>query len=244
MASSWLAAAGCRQQARPAAVSRRADRSRLLGRQSQTRPPTASHLQRTLEFHWGKHHAAYVNNLNNQIKGKEWENLDLDTVRREAGPAPGPAFYLPPPQKKNALILIPGILRQIISKSWNGGKPTPEFNNAAQVCVVPLCQTCAHQQQDAAEQLLCGSWQPTRRCQLLPPPAQIWNHTFFWECMSPNGGGERPGSCGGLPHPAPRRSTPLARRHACNAPDAVPAAAARPAQGQGSRGHQPRLWLL
>jgi Fe-Mn family superoxide dismutase len=39
---------------------------------------------------------------------------------------------------------------QVMLKTWNGGKPGPEFNNAAQVV----------------------------------------NHTFFWESMSPNGGGE------------------------------------------------------
>lgn len=42
-------------------------------------------------------------------------------------------------------------------KTFNGGKPTPEFNNAAQVV----------------------------------------NHTFFWESMSPNGGGERASRQGG-----------------------------------------------
>lgn len=36
-------------------------------------------------------------------------------------------------------------------KTWNGGSPTPAFNNAAQVV----------------------------------------NHTFFWESMAPNAGGER-----------------------------------------------------
>jgi Fe-Mn family superoxide dismutase len=48
---------------------------------------------------------------------------------------------------------------QVMLKTWNGGKPTPEFNNAAQVV----------------------------------------NHTFFWESMSPNGGGE----------PAPHRMPTL-----------------------------------
>lgn len=38
--------------------------------------------------------------------------------------------------------------------SWNGGSPTPVFNNAA----------------------------------------QVWNHTFFWEGMSPNGGGAPSGA--------------------------------------------------
>ena len=65
----------------------------------------------TLEFHYGKHHQAYVTNLNNLIKGTEFENLSLE---------------------------------EIIKKSQGG-----IFNNSA----------------------------------------QVWNHTFFWNCMSPNGGG-------------------------------------------------------
>ena len=32
----------------------------------------------TLEFHYGKHHQAYVTNLNNLIKGTDFESLDLD----------------------------------------------------------------------------------------------------------------------------------------------------------------------
>lgn len=66
----------------------------------------------TLEFHYGKHHATYVNNLNNMVPGTEFENASLE---------------------------------DIIVKSSGG-----VFNNAA----------------------------------------QIWNHTFFWNCLSPNGGGE------------------------------------------------------
>jgi Fe-Mn family superoxide dismutase len=64
----------------------------------------------TLEFHYGKHHQAYVTNLNNLIKGTEFENLPLE---------------------------------EIIKKSQGG-----VFNNSA----------------------------------------QVWNHTFFWNCMTPNGG--------------------------------------------------------
>jgi Fe-Mn family superoxide dismutase len=65
----------------------------------------------TLEFHHGKHHQTYVTNLNNMIKGTEYENLSLE---------------------------------EIIQKSTGG-----VFNNSA----------------------------------------QVWNHTFFWNCMAPNGGG-------------------------------------------------------
>ena len=65
----------------------------------------------TLEYHYGKHHATYVTNLNNLIKGTEYENLSLE---------------------------------EIIKKSQGG-----VFNNSA----------------------------------------QVWNHTFFWNCMTPNGGG-------------------------------------------------------
>ncbi len=71
--------------------------------------------EETFEFHHGKHHAAYVNNLNAAVKDTEFEGLSLeDAILKSA--------------KENKL---------------------PVFNNAA----------------------------------------QHWNHAFFWECMSPNGGG-------------------------------------------------------
>lgn len=69
----------------------------------------------TLDFHYGKHHKAYVDNLNNLIKGTDMENLGLE---------------------------------EIVRKSTGG-----VFNNAA----------------------------------------QIWNHTFYWHCLSPKGGGEPTG---------------------------------------------------
>jgi len=70
----------------------------------------------TLEFHHGKHHKTYVDNLNKLIPGTEFENMSLeDIVRKSSG----------------------GI-----------------FNNAA----------------------------------------QIWNHTFYWNCLAPQGGGTPSGA--------------------------------------------------
>ncbi len=69
----------------------------------------------TLEYHYGKHHQAYVNNLNKMIKGTEFEAMSLE---------------------------------DIIVKSSDG-----IFNNAA----------------------------------------QVFNHTFYWNCLSPDGGGEAEG---------------------------------------------------
>ncbi len=72
----------------------------------------APHIsEETLEFHYGKHHQTYVTNLNNLIKGTEFENASLE---------------------------------EIIKKSSGG-----IYNNSA----------------------------------------QVWNHTFFWNSMKPNGGG-------------------------------------------------------
>lgn len=71
----------------------------------------------TLEYHHGKHHQAYVNNLNNLIKGTEFESMPLE---------------------------------EIVKKAPAGGI----YNNAA----------------------------------------QTWNHTFFWNCLTPNGGGEPSGA--------------------------------------------------
>ena len=36
--------------------------------------------QKTIEFHYGKHHQAYVNNLNNLIKGTTLEDKDLEYI--------------------------------------------------------------------------------------------------------------------------------------------------------------------
>ncbi len=69
----------------------------------------------TLEFHYGKHHKAYVDNLNKLVPGTEFEGKTLE---------------------------------EIIKKSSGG-----IFNNAA----------------------------------------QVWNHTFFWNSLSPKGGGEPTG---------------------------------------------------
>ena len=77
------------------------------------RDALAPHISpETLDFHYGKHHQAYVDNLNKMIAGTEFAEADLETIVKKA----------------------------------QGGM----FNNAA----------------------------------------QIWNHTFYWNSLSPKGGGE------------------------------------------------------
>jgi Fe-Mn family superoxide dismutase len=71
--------------------------------------------EETLEYHYGKHHATYVNKLNTLVEGTEFESMSLE---------------------------------DIINKASGG-----IFNNAA----------------------------------------QVWNHTFYWNCLSPDGGGEPEG---------------------------------------------------
>jgi superoxide dismutase, Fe-Mn family len=45
------------------------------------------HISReTLEYHYGKHHQTYVTNLNNLIKGTEFEDLSLeDIIKKSSG---------------------------------------------------------------------------------------------------------------------------------------------------------------
>ncbi|MBN2814061.1 MAG: superoxide dismutase [Bacteroidales bacterium] len=40
--------------------------------------------KQTIDFHYGKHHQAYVNNLNNLIPGTRFENATLEQMIREA----------------------------------------------------------------------------------------------------------------------------------------------------------------
>ncbi|MBI1396400.1 MAG: superoxide dismutase [Fe] [Betaproteobacteria bacterium] len=45
----------------------------------------APHISKeTFEFHYGKHHQAYVTNLNNLIKGTEFESLSLEEIIRKS----------------------------------------------------------------------------------------------------------------------------------------------------------------
>ena len=45
----------------------------------------APHISKeTFEYHYGKHHQAYATNLNNLVKGTEYENLDLEAIVRKA----------------------------------------------------------------------------------------------------------------------------------------------------------------
>ena len=72
----------------------------------------------TIDFHYGKHHQAYVTNLNNLVPGTAFANASLEEILMKA----------------------------------DGGI----FNNAA----------------------------------------QVWNHTFYWNGLSPDGGGEPGGELG------------------------------------------------
>jgi superoxide dismutase, Fe-Mn family len=45
--------------------------------------------EKTISFHYGKHHQTYVTNLNAMIEGTEFENADLDTIVKKSD---GPIF--------------------------------------------------------------------------------------------------------------------------------------------------------
>jgi Fe-Mn family superoxide dismutase len=40
--------------------------------------------EETLDFHYGKHHQAYVTNLNNLVKGTEYETKTLEEIIKSA----------------------------------------------------------------------------------------------------------------------------------------------------------------
>lgn len=81
----------------------------------------APHIsENTLDYHYGKHHAAYVNNLNKLTDGTDLQNASLE---------------------------------EVIQDSAGNASKIGVFNNSA----------------------------------------QVWNHTFYWNSMKPNGGGDASG---------------------------------------------------
>src|SRR5260370_32665395 len=61
-------------------------------------------------------------------------------------------------------------------------------------------------EQQSLEGLITSSYKDSSKTGLFNNAAQVWNHTFFWSCMKPNGGGSPTGpvaqaidrDCGGL----------------------------------------------
>lgn len=45
--------------------------------------------QETLEFHYGKHHKAYIDKMNDMLPGTEFENMNLEEIVKKSG---GPLF--------------------------------------------------------------------------------------------------------------------------------------------------------
>jgi Fe-Mn family superoxide dismutase len=43
---------------------------------------------RTLEFHYGKHHQAYIDNLNKLVAGTAWEKESLENIVKKSAGAP------------------------------------------------------------------------------------------------------------------------------------------------------------
>ncbi len=74
---------------------------------------------KTISFHYGKHHKAYVDNLNKAVEGTEFANMPLE---------------------------------KIIAATAGKADKAAIFNNAS----------------------------------------QVWNHTFYWNSLSPKGGGQPP----------------------------------------------------
>lgn len=48
----------------------------------------APHISKeTMEYHYGKHHQTYITNMNNQIKGTEFENIPLEEIVKKSSGA-------------------------------------------------------------------------------------------------------------------------------------------------------------
>ena len=72
----------------------------------------------TLEYHHNKHHAAYVNNLNNLIPGTEFEKLSLEDIVRKA---PAGGIFNNAAQVWNHTFYFAGLSHS------GGGEPTGEL---------------------------------------------------------------------------------------------------------------------
>ena len=77
----------------------------------------------TMEIHHDKHHGAYVTNLNNAVKGTEWENKTIEEILANIS-------KLPPAVRNNGGGHYNHSLFWTLLKSNGGGTPTGALGNA------------------------------------------------------------------------------------------------------------------
>ena len=95
------------------------------------------------------------------------------------------AFTLPPlPYAKNAL--IPHISEQTLEFHYGKHHQTyvTNLNNLVQG---------SENESKSLEELISQSSAKADMVGIFNNAAQVWNHTFFWNCMKPNGGGQPTG---------------------------------------------------
>jgi len=78
---------------------------------------------RTMEIHYTKHHAAYINNLNNAIKDTELENKSLEAILSEAS-------KVAPAVRNNSGGIYNHNLFWTVMKPNGGGLPTGDLADA------------------------------------------------------------------------------------------------------------------
>ncbi|KAL3133299.1 hypothetical protein ABBQ38_007178 [Trebouxia sp. C0009 RCD-2024] len=79
----------------------------------------------TFEVHWGKHHRTYVNNLNNQIQGKDLESKSLEEVVKATWNNGSPS-----PEFNNAAQAWNHKFFWSCMKAGGGGEPSGELKAA------------------------------------------------------------------------------------------------------------------
>ena len=77
---------------------------------------------RTISFHYGKHHRAYVDNLNGLVKNTPYEKMSLEEVVKASAAAPGQATIF-----NNAAQVWNHTFYWYGMKPGGGGKPTGEI---------------------------------------------------------------------------------------------------------------------
>lgn len=87
----------------------------------------APHISKeTMEYHYGKHHQTYITNMNNQIKGTEFENMPLEEIVKKssgglfnnAAQSWNHTFYWFGFAPKGVALTENGALAQAINAKW------------------------------------------------------------------------------------------------------------------------------
>ena len=144
--------------------------------------------EETLDYHYGKHHQTYVNNLNGLVPGTEFENVSLETIvkKAEGGIYNNAAqvwnhtFYFES-FSNNGMKVPQGVIAEAINSSFGSYDSFKELFNKAAATLFGAGWAWLVKKEDGTLPIIqeSNAGNPLRRGLIPVMTCDVWEHAYY-----------------------------------------------------------------